>query len=66
MVHQVQQDQEAYLDFPAKTAKVVWMGSPDQADQQVLQAKEDCQACQVCQVLKGTEAFLVSMALKEM
>jgi hypothetical protein len=66
VVHQVHQDQEAYLDFPAKMVKVAWMGNPGQVDQQVLQVKEGCRACLVYQVLKGIEAFLASMALKEM
>ena len=66
VVHQVHQDQEAYLDFPAKMVKVAWMGSLGQVDQQVLQVKEGCRACQVYQVLKDIEAFLASMGLKEM
>ena len=66
VVHQVHQDQEAYLDFLARMVKVAWMGSPGRVDPQVLQAKEDCRACQVFQVLKDIEASLVSMGLKEM
>jgi hypothetical protein len=66
VVHQVHQDQEAYLDFPAKMVKVVWMGNPGQVGQQVLQVKEGCRACQVYQALKDIEAFLASMGLKEM